>query len=56
MRKKELRKAPHPRSLETIKALSIFRGSSQGVKYVTISTRQKNLNILFVTHYSKSME
>ena len=31
--KKELRKAPHPRSLETIKALSIFRGSSSGVKY-----------------------
>ena len=30
--KKELRKSPHPRSLETIKALSIFRGSSSGVK------------------------
>ena len=30
--KKELRKSPHPRSLNTIKALSIFRGSSSGVK------------------------
>tara|TARA_A100001011_G_scaffold363000_1_gene412552 strand:+ start:131 stop:802 length:672 start_codon:yes stop_codon:yes gene_type:complete len=30
--KKELRKSPHSRSLETIKALSIFRGSSSGVK------------------------
>jgi len=30
--KKELRKSPHPRSLETIKALSVFRGSSSGVK------------------------
>ena len=30
--KKELRKSPHSRSIETIKALSIFRGSSSGVK------------------------
>ena len=30
--KKELRKSPHSRSIETLKALSIFRGSSSGVK------------------------
>ena len=30
--KKELRNPPHSRSVETIKALSIFRGSSSGVK------------------------
>ncbi len=30
--KKELRKSPHPRSLKTIEALSIYRGSTSGVK------------------------
>ncbi len=30
---KELRKTPHSRSLNTIKALSVFRGSSAGLKY-----------------------
>lgn len=31
--KSELKKNPHSRSLETIKALAVFRGSSSGVKF-----------------------
>ena len=31
--KKEFKKSPHPRSIETIKALATFRGSQSGLKY-----------------------
>ena len=31
--KKEFKKSPHPRSIETIKALAVFRGSQSGLKY-----------------------
>ena len=44
--KRELRKSPHSRSIETLKALSIFRGSSSGVKMRGLSIGKKNLVII----------
>ena len=43
--KKEYKKSPHPRSVETVKALAVFRGSQVGLKYAEAFSLIRSIKI-----------